>query len=405
MGKKSTPAPPDYTPLAQASQAQTAAAASASAWQEGAAQKQLSDQETQSQRDYDLQQQQNLDQNQQVIDQDIATQKASADNAAKAQARYEQVYQPLEDQAVNDAETYDSPGRRDAAMGGASADVAQASDSQRLAAAQNLESFGVDPSSTRYAALDAGIRANGAAAQAGAANQAGRQVDATAQALRANAINVGRGLPSDVNASNSTAINAGQTAVNSTLATTGSGANTMGTGVQYGSLGLGASGGATQAIGSGNGAFAAGTGAINAWGNTLNNGFNNQMSAYNARQSASSGVGGLLGTVAGLSSSLAAFSKGGAVPDMGHAIPAGHGRAVPASASPSGGRAVDDVPARLTPGEFVVPKDVVAWHGEKHFQHLITKTREDRVKNSPAQPRVMAVAAPAFTRPSALPVG
>jgi hypothetical protein len=421
MGKKSTPAPPDYTPLAQASQAQTAAAASASAWQEGAAQKQLSDQETQSQRDYDLQQQQfqwakdtygqNLDQNQQVIDQDIATQKASADNAAKAQARYEQVYQPLEDQAVNDAETYDSPGRRDAAVGGASADVAQASDSQRLAAAQNLESFGVDPSSTRYAALDAGIRANGAAAQAGAANQAGRQVDATAQALRANAINVGRGLPSDVNASNSTAINAGQTAVNSTLATTGSGANTMGTGVQYGSLGLGASGGATQAIGSGNGAFAAGTGAINAWGNTLNNGFNNQMSAYNAKQSASSGIGGLLGTVAGLDSSsvggaalMKAFSKGGAVPDMGHAIPAGHGRAVPASASPSGGRAVDDVPARLTPGEFVVPKDVVAWHGEKHFQHLITKTREDRVKNSPAQPRVMAVAAPAFTRPSALPV-
>jgi muramidase (phage lysozyme) len=65
------------------------------------------------------------------------------------------------------------------------------------------------------------------------------------------------------------------------------------------------------------------------------------------------------------------------------------GGAVPIAASPSGGKAVDDVPARLTPGEFVVPKDVVAWKGEEHFQKLIQKSREDRPQ-APAQPEVKA---------------
>jgi hypothetical protein len=36
---------------------------------------------------------------------------------------------------------------------------------------------------------------------------------------------------------------------------------------------------------------------------------------------------------------------------------------------------VDDVPARLTVGEFVIPKDVVEWEGQKYFYGQIDKTR------------------------------
>jgi hypothetical protein len=381
-GKNSAPAAPDYTPIAQASQAQTDLAAQEFQTQTGL-QTDALNWAKQTYAD-------NLAQNQQVINADLTAQQTSQDEANQAQARYQTVYQPLEDQAVTDAETYDSPARRDAAMGAASANVAQANDSQRVAAAQNLESFGIDPSSTRYAALDAGIRANGAAAQAGAANTAGTQVDATAQALRANAINVGRGLPADVNAGNQTAIGAGTGAVNANVATTQTGASTMGTPAQYGSTAVGA--------------INAGTSAVNAWGSTLNQGYQNQLSTYNANQQSSSGLGSLFGTVAGLGTNtlggtalMAAFAKGGAVPDPGRpAFATNGGSAVPVTASPSRGKAVDDVPARLTPGEFVMPKDAVAWLGEKHFQKLIQKTREERKENSPAQPRLMAVPAPPF---------
>lgn len=410
MGKSSAPPPPDYTPIAMAAQTQQAMSADQLALardalntQTAQADRAYTTQMGQADRAYGQQQEAidwaksayNADKatNDQIIAKQLAIQDESLGNARKAQARYEGIYQPLEDQAVDEARTYDSPDRKALMMGAASAGVAQSFEANRLAAAQNLESFGIDPSSTRYAALDAGIRTAKAAAQAGASNQAGLQVDDTARALRANAINVGRGLPSDINAGNQTAINAGQSGANTGLATTASGANTMGTGAQWAGIGTGAAGVGAGAIGIPNGALNAGTGAIGAgtqaigaWGSALNNGYSNQIAAVNANNSSSSGIGGLLGTVAGFIPGLA---EGGMVPGD-EAIPTG-GQKVPMHASPSAGRAVDDVPARLTAGEFVIPKDVVAWEGEKGMQKLIQKSREDRGKNSHAQPRALNV--------------
>src|ERR1700747_3518239 len=56
------------------------------------------------------------------------------------------------------------------------------------------------------------------------------------------------------------------------------------------------------------------------------------------------------------------------------------GGGVPPQASPSGGQAVDDVPADLTAGEFVIPKDVVEWKGMEHFYKLMDQAREGRAK-------------------------
>jgi hypothetical protein len=77
---------------------------------------------------------------------------------------------------------------------------------------------------------------------------------------------------------------------------------------------------------------------------------------------------------------LAFLEDGGAVDDIN-----GGGGAVPADMSPSGGAAIDDVdavapggPAKLNAGEFVVPKDVTAWYGEKFMQNLIMKARNEK---------------------------
>ena len=59
------------------------------------------------------------------------------------------------------------------------------------------------------------------------------------------------------------------------------------------------------------------------------------------------------------------------------------GGPVPVHASPSMGAATDDVDAKLTAGEFVVPKDVAMWKGHEHFVKQIDKARQehDQFKN------------------------
>jgi hypothetical protein len=46
--------------------------------------------------------------------------------------------------------------------------------------------------------------------------------------------------------------------------------------------------------------------------------------------------------------------------------------------SPSGGTRVDDVPANLTAGEFVIPKDVTEWKGQEFFYKLMAQARKTR---------------------------
>jgi len=76
------------------------------------------------------------------------------------------------------------------------------------------------------------------------------------------------------------------------------------------------------------------------------------------------------------------YAAGGAIdtsPPMG-------GNLVPPEASPSGGSEVDDVPAMVSEGEFVIPKRTVDWLGDKFFQKLITKTDEEIEQQTVAAP-------------------
>jgi hypothetical protein len=77
-------------------------------------------------------------------------------NAQQDRERYEQTFQPIEDNLVSEFQNYDSPERRAEERGRAVAEVSQSFDAARRNSLQRLESYGVDPSQTRNAALDIG---------------------------------------------------------------------------------------------------------------------------------------------------------------------------------------------------------------------------------------------------------
>ena len=77
------------------------------------------------------------------------------------------------------------------------------------------------------------------------------------------------------------------------------------------------------------------------------------------------------------------YAEGGNVSPGGGYAPSGQSQ--PKEQAPMAqplppGQAIptDSVPANLEQGEWILPKDVVAWEGEKSLQKLINKAREDR---------------------------
>lgn len=273
-----------------------------------------------------------------------ATQKAFAQ---QQQQFYTGTYQPLEAKFAQQAQDFGSAARQEQEAGRAAANVSQQFEGQRAASLAQLESFGVDPSQTRAMALDANSRIAEAAAKAGSSNQARIATEAAGLGLESQAINIGRGYPGAVATTFNTSQGAGNQAVNSGLATTQVGGSTMGTAPQY-------FGGATQGYGTA--------------GNILNQGYANQVAAFGAASQAdaasSAGFGQGIGSLAGLgTAALIAFKDSGGYIDK--------------TTSPTQGRAVDDVPARLTAGEFVIPKDVTDFKGAEFFHKLILKTREN----------------------------
>jgi hypothetical protein len=114
-------------------------------------------------------------------------------------------------------------------------------------------------------------------------------------------------------------------------------------------------------------------------------------------------AGGAIGSAAGKAASKSLFSAtGGKIPPMGRRVPRGYasggaintgvphmangGNYIPEETSPSGGEQVDDVPAMVSAGEFVIPERTVDWFGEKYFQNLIAKSDKDREQQTVAAP-------------------
>jgi len=289
-----------------------------------------------------------------VLDVQLPAMQDQFENAREDRARWENTFRPLEDQFVQEAQGYDTPERRREEMGRASSTVAQHFDAQRRNALQRLEGYGVDPSQTRNAALDIGVRTAQAAAQAGAATQASNRVEDVGRAMRGDAINMGRGLPSQAAQGYGGATGSGAAAVGGANQTTGTSANAL-------TSGLGFSGQALQGYGQ-----AAG---IN------NAGFQNQMQSWQAKQdqtmgmiNAAAGVGGMF------------MADGGDVPDGdqlitrdGYALPYDRDGKVPEMGMGDGSGIDDAVPAQLSEGEYVIPADVVKAKGTEFFDKIVER--------------------------------
>lgn len=329
MGKKSTPPPPDYSALIKASE------------EIGAENAQIAREQLAWAREQDANNRAILER---VLGVQLPIMEEQFANAQEDRARYEQTYLPIEQNLINEFQNYGTPERMQQERGRAIADVSASFDAQRRNALQRLESYGIDPSQTRSQALDIGVRTAQAAAQAAAADAATQRVENTGRALRAEAINIGRGLPSQVAQSYGQSIGAGQAGLGGANQTTSTSAGALTSGLGF-----------TQA----------GLSGYNQAGALMNQGFQNRMDIANFNQASMGQWMDLAGTVAG---GAMAMQEGGVVPERG---------ALPVSPIPGG---TDRQPAILTPGEAVVPKDVVEWKGQEFFEKLKAKSREDRMQ-------------------------
>ena len=314
----------------------------------------------------------------QIVNSALANSASQQKEATDAYNRYQAVYQPVEDKLVGQVNDWASPARTSQQMGQAEATAQQQGAQARTASQQQLESFGISPSSTRYAAMDVGNRTATGASAAAAGTNAANQVQQQQLGLESEAINIGRGYPGQVSNEFSGSTGAGSAANSAMNQTVQTGSNTMNSGFNTG--------------------MSNSNQALSTWGNTLTQGYQTALSASNQ----SSGIGGAFGAIAGsVIPAMLGVEKGGAVPvtsgyAMGSTVqpqpmpysgsngmppppPGGTpGGSIPTSASPTGGKAVDDAHIAATPGEFVVPLDGAQWLGEDKLQKMILTARKQK---------------------------
>ncbi len=293
----------------------------------------------------------------QVLEIQMPAMREQYEQARSDRERYETLFRPMEDQFVQEAQQYDTPERQAQARAKAIADVSTQFDAQRRNALQRLEGYGVDPSQVRNAALDVGVRTQQAAAQAGAAQQAGQRVEDIGREMRAQAINLGRGALAGAGQFYGGAAQAGQMGVQGATGVTGASTGAFGTATPFAQLGMQGFGQAADIMGQGYGM---------------------QMQHFGAQQEQRagmlSGAGQLIGMIPGI-------QDGGAVADYaptnGMVVEGEYEHVqdpVGDVEGPGDGSGIDDqIPAMLSAGEYVIPADVVRAKGEEFFDKLLER--------------------------------
>lgn len=263
-------------------------------------------------------------------------------NARADRERYQSVYQPLEDDLIAEFQNYDSQERQNLEAGRAMGQVQQAFDAQRANSEQRLASYGIDPSQLRAGAIDMQARNRAALAQAQAGNAARQRVEDTGRSLRAEAINIGRGMPSQVAAAYGQTLNAGNSAMGNMNSTMGQGANMMGTGQGWGQM------------------------QGNQLGQTMsgiNNMYSGQLAGYEASGSNMAALGNIAGQAFGAWAG-SGFAEGGGAVGL---------RDSDLSSTPGPN---DKIPVTLAENEYIIPADVVVRMGTEKLDKLVESTRQ-----------------------------
>jgi len=263
MGK-SNPAPPDYTPLANASKEAAQVMA-------GLGREQLSFARDQ------------YNQNAPIL-RDIAQQQMAAQNEQMAQARdyynYQRdTYRPLERQLVADASRFNTEAYRNQLASQAAADSGRAFGIAQQQNARAMAAMGANPNSGRFAGMQNASSLQQAASRAAAQTGARMQAEQMGYARRLDATGLGRGLAGASAAAYGGANAAGNSA----------GANYQSAGINYlNGMNMGA-----NTIGSGQNMMLSGL------GNVLN--AQTQMAVNDSGSSWMGDLGGLMGGAAAMS--------------------------------------------------------------------------------------------------------
>lgn len=237
--------------------------------------------------------QQTLDQQtSKVTDQQLGVADQQLKWAQQDRDRYNSVFVPAQDKFVNTAINYDTPERQEEEAAEASADVQKSAAQAREAQLRNAASLGLNPASGRYASIDQQTQFNTALADAGAQNQARKNVRDKALALQYQAANMGNILPQQANQSVGAGLGAGSSAI----------------GLQQGNQQL-----FNNSTGMVNSGYSGAMQGYQGMSNSLNNLYSNQLSAWQAQQQQaaqkSAGLGNFLGGVAGLATSFLPSDK------------------------------------------------------------------------------------------------
>lgn len=118
------------------------------------------------------------------------------DIAAQLWNRYKEVYVPMQDRVMADANSIDSAENQGLAAGRAHADVTGAMQRQRQAALERLRSLGVNPSAAKFINANTRLAGREAALDAGAQNFARENVKAAGRTWRASLAQGGNGVAS-----------------------------------------------------------------------------------------------------------------------------------------------------------------------------------------------------------------
>ena len=265
--------------------------------------------------------------------------------AEEDRGRYEELYQPIEEQYLDKVKNFDTAERRTTEAAAAQTEVASQSEAARQNALRSLEAYGVDPSQTRYSALDANLRIEEAKAKAGAATGARRDIEQTGMALEQGTVGQGRGL------------------------------DAMGKG------NFAAGAGAIPEFGQGAGElYSQGQAAGNTWGESLGS----LATASSANQSNKNSASGDLMSAGLTAGAMMMMADGGEVDGPG-------------------GPTDDAIDAKLSDGEFIIPADVVKRKGTEFFDKLIQKVKTEnaeREENAQVTDEAMGIPPPEVVPPN-----
>lgn len=189
------------------------------------------------------------------------------------------VFRPLEKSIVDNANSYDTAGRREQEAAAGLADVTQTFDAQREKTARSNERMGINPNSGNSQAINAQLDVAEAVAGANAMNKGRKNAEMTGNAMKMDAASLGRNLPSNQATSQQIANNSATSAVNTGLSTMAN--DRAQTGLMQSGFSNAMQGNTSSA-------------------NILTNQYQAQSQAYNAQQANNAQGWAGLGTLAGM---------------------------------------------------------------------------------------------------------